>query len=155
MSRPPGGSLCLDFILTGSLEQISWPPPAQPARVDGLWRRTCFEAFVAPGPGKAYREFNFSPSGEWAAYAFSGYREEMAPAMVSAPSIEFVEGPGQCALRVGIDLDDDGDWRLALSAVIEDLAGDKSYWALAHPPGRPDFHHPAALALELPAPESA
>ncbi|HZF44227.1 MAG TPA: hypothetical protein VEZ48_12550 [Sphingomonadaceae bacterium] len=45
--------------------------------------------------------------------------------------------------------------RLALSAVIEESAGRKSYWALAHPPGAPDFHHPACFAAELPAPTRA
>jgi hypothetical protein len=38
---------------------------------------------------------------------------------------------------------------LALSAVIEDSAGTLSYWALRHPAGKPDFHHPQAFALEL------
>ena len=27
-----------------------------------------------PGEGPAYREFNFSPSGEWAVYDFRSYR---------------------------------------------------------------------------------
>jgi len=37
----------------------------------------------------------------------------------------------------------------ALSAVIEDDDGAFSYWALRHPPGKPDFHHPDAFALML------
>ena len=41
--------------------------------------------------------------------------------------------------------------KLALSAVIEELDGTKSYWALAHPPGKPDFHHPDCFALTLEA----
>ena len=40
---------------------------------------------------------------------------------------------------------------LGLSAVIEEADGNVSYWALAHPPGKPDFHHSDCLALELPA----
>ena len=35
----------------------------------------------------------------------------------------------------------DADWRLALTAVIEQRDSLKSYWALAHPAGQPDFHH--------------
>ena len=38
---------------------------------------------------------------------------------------------------------------LALAAVVEDEHGALSYWALKHPPGRPDFHHPDAFAAEL------
>jgi hypothetical protein len=36
-----------------------------------------------------------------------------------------------------------------LSALIEDQNGGKSYWALAHPPGKPDFHHADSFALEF------
>jgi hypothetical protein len=48
------------------------------------------------------------------------------------------------------DLRADARWRLGLSAVIEDMAGGKSYWALAHPPGKADFHHADSFARELP-----
>ena len=43
--------------------------------------------------------------------------------------------------------------RLALSPVIED--GALSYWALRHPPGRPDFHHQDAFTLEIAMPGTA
>jgi hypothetical protein len=44
----------------------------------------------------------------------------------------------------------DGRWRLALSAVIEETNGGKSHWALAHPAGKPDFHHADGFTYELP-----
>jgi hypothetical protein len=40
-------------------------------------------------------------------------------------------------------------WRLGLSALIEDKSGGTSYWALAHPPGKPDFHHADSFAYEF------
>jgi len=43
----------------------------------------------------------------------------------------------------------DQPWKLGLSAVIEERNGRKSYWALRHPAGQPDFHHPDCFALEL------
>ena len=43
----------------------------------------------------------------------------------------------------------DAELRLALSAVIEEQNGQRSYWALRHPPGPPDFHHPDGFALPL------
>ena len=43
--------------------------------------------------------------------------------------------------------------RLALSAVVEAADGELSYWALRHPPGRPDFHHIDAFDLQLDGPE--
>ena len=44
------------------------------------------------------------------------------------------------------------DLNLAFSAVIEETGGTKSYWALTHPPGKPDFHHPTCFTATLPAP---
>ncbi len=46
-------------------------------------------------------------------------------------------------------------WMLGVSAVVETKEGSLSYWALAHPPGKPDFHHPDSFALTLPPPEPA
>ena len=46
-------------------------------------------------------------------------------------------------------------WRLGLAAVIEETDGNRSYWALAHPPGDPDFHHSDCFALALPIAESS
>ena len=43
--------------------------------------------------------------------------------------------------------------RLGLSVVIEQADGSIAYWALAHPPGRPDFHHADCLACEVMAPQ--
>jgi hypothetical protein len=43
-----------------------------------------------------------------------------------------------------------GARRLGLSAVIEATDGTISYWALAHPSDKPDFHHPDSFVLELP-----
>jgi hypothetical protein len=53
-------------------------------------------------------------------------------------------------LRAELDIPAIGPCRLGLSAVLEDTAGMRSYWALAHPPGAPDFHNPDCFALELP-----
>ena len=40
--------------------------------------------------------------------------------------------------------------RIAASAVLENKSGHKSYWALAHPTDKPDFHHPDGFVLDLP-----
>jgi hypothetical protein len=34
-------------------------------------------------------------------------------------------------------------------AVIEEVNGYQCYWALAHPPGKADFHHPDCFVLEV------
>jgi len=148
------GALMLEYVIVGDIGDLSMPPPAPPERTDGLWQTTCFELFVADADG--YREFNFSPSGQWAAYRFAGYREGMTPLDMPAPTIGLAQSGEQLALTVTLDASalPPMPWKIGLSAVIEEQDGTKSYWALAHPPGRPDFHHPTCFALELPAPES-
>lgn len=125
------------------------PPAASPVRTDGLWQTTCFELFVKPAGGQGYFEFNFSPSTAWAAYRFDGYRAGMANLSLASPRIE----PIKDGVRVALDLGGlpEGDWLVGITAVIEEAGGAKSYWALCHPPGKPDFHHPDSFALELPA----
>ncbi|NEX92590.1 DOMON-like domain-containing protein [Caulobacter sp. 17J65-9] len=149
-------SLELRYLVTGAIDDLRLPAPAAPERADELWKHTCFEAFVARADG-GYYEFNFAPSTRWAAYGFAGYREGVADADVDAPVIEARADEGLYEVRVSLQLDRlpglpaDEVWPLALTAVIEDTDGGKSYWALRHPPGRPDFHHRDGFACELPA----
>src|SRR5438128_11633958 len=69
------GALALTYTLNGDSTRLRIPPPRSPRRADRLWQHTCFEAFVSAKGDVAYHEFNFAPSGEWAAYAFYRYRE--------------------------------------------------------------------------------
>ena len=139
----------LHYIVSGDIEGVLLPHVTSPERTDGLWQHTCFEAFVR-APDRYY-EFNFSHSTEWAVYRFNGYREGMSAARVDAPRIETMKQPGQLDVQVTLDLPADARGRLAISAIIEELSGDKSYWALGHPPGKADFHHQDGFTLELPA----
>jgi hypothetical protein len=150
-----GARLALHYRLSGRPEALVLPPPAAAVRTDELWRHTCFEAFVRPQPGEAYLEVNLAPSGQWAAYAFDGYRAGMRPAEVGEPGVLFARTADGLRLEAALDLADAAPWRLGVTAVIEEAGGRISYWALAHPPGKPDFHSPDCLALELPAPEGA
>src|SRR5262249_27711317 len=142
--------------------RLAIPGPAAPERTDELWRHTCFEAFLRPEPpdgaADAYAELNVAPSTQWAAYVFTGYREGMAPAPIVASAIELTQDAAGLVLAVRLNLAGlslpAGPCRLALSAVIEETTGAKSYWALAHPPGRPDFHHRSSFACALPAEEA-
>jgi hypothetical protein len=154
VARPDANILALTYEVTGRVGDLVIPSPAPPVRANGLWRHTCFEAFVRAPSGDAYAEFNFSPSGEWAAYGFSGYREGMTPLEIAAPQIE-VENTGvRLAVSVrlalgGVALAGARSSRLGISAVIEEAGGRVSYWALAHPPAKPDFHHRDSFVYEL------
>ncbi len=153
------GVLTLEYMVEGAVGHLSLPTAQAPARRDKLWQRTCFEAFLKQQGATGYAEFNFSPSGEWAAYQFDGYREGMAPHDVEGLSIATSKtdngGRGQLKLSATVALAQNLRFplRIGLSAVIEETDGTKSYWALNHPPGQPDFHHPDCFALTLEAPQ--
>lgn len=155
VDRAADRSLRLRYSLDADPEQLRLPAPiASAGRADELWRHTCFEVFVAQDPSPAYHEFNFSPSGEWAAYAFTAYRAGMTPLPLqhapqrcwqrAAGRLELVATLPAEALSAGA-----GALRLALSAVIEEQSGTITHWALKHPAGKPDFHHPESFALKL------
>jgi hypothetical protein len=149
-------ALHLRYALAGDPCALILPPPAAPERADELWRSTCFELFIRHGDG-AYWEFNFSPSGQWAAYSFTGYREGMRNLMIPPPAIRRRVRRRELVMAVTVPLSPEiGAAHLNLTAVIEEKSGTKSYWALAHPPeGPPDFHHPDCFVLELPPPSRA
>lgn len=139
-----GADWSLAYRVTGGALRVLATDP--PVRTDGLWRTTCFELFVRPEGGEGYQEFNFSPSTAWAAYAFTGYRTGLTDLPLDQPVIV----PLHDGIDVVLTLPNQSG-RLATTAVIEEEDGTKSYWALAHPPGKPDFHHPDCFALELSA----
>jgi hypothetical protein len=143
-----GGGLTLAWRLTGDLAHLAIPARAAAERTDGLWNHTCFEAFVA-AEGEGYLEFNIAPSTHWAAYRFDGYRQGMAALEIAAPKVETVTAGDVLEVRVALDVPLAGPWRIGLTAVIEAADGALSYWALAHPPGQPDFHHADGRVLAL------
>ena len=146
-----------DMLLTFYIapgDGLAVPESLPPGRADGLWQRTCCELFLKPEGGEAYIEFNLSPSGQWAAYAFDGYRAGMRNLELPVdPHIELERQGRSFVLEAEVDLASIPPGRLAasLSAVIEEADGTKSYWALRHPPGQPDFHHADGFVLELSA----
>ncbi len=119
-------------------------------RFNELWFRTCCELFLRdplhPGP---YLEFNFSPAGDWASYAFDGtlrgMRSHRWPGTIQAPKItQAADDRSGYRLLVEVAIP-----RVAIGActewyptvVLETMAG-ISLWAIWHPVDRPHFHHP-------------
>jgi hypothetical protein len=150
------GAFALVYSLAADLSRLRVPPHQEAQRVDELWKHTCFEAFIATSGAPSYCELNFSPSTQWAAYRFTGYREGMAPLDVEYPRpMRVRSGSHGLELHVAIrpidtsEPEEDARHRIALAAVIEEADGRISYWALRHPAGKPDFHHPDAFAFEL------
>lgn len=154
VERAPGERLWLRYRAELDLGRLVLPDPAEPARADGLWRTTCFELFLREPGASPYGEFNFSPSRRWAAYAFEDVREGRRDLeLPAAPAIACEVGTTHFALEATLALPPALQARplqAAITAVIEQAGGAKSYWALAHPAGAPDFHDPTGFAAELP-----
>ena len=152
--RTQGGTprLHLRYTLHADVQALRLPGRRPPRFADGLWRHTCFEAFVGAPGGSAYHEFNFAPSGQWAAYDFRGYRTGMAEyEPVSAPRIDVDRGLSVSTFTVFLPECEFAGARFAgLSAVIEEQGGRLSYWAARHGGEKPDFHNPACFMLPVP-----
>ena len=138
--------LKVSFRLQGDIGRLRIPAPRTPRAADGLWQHTCCEVFIGRKGAPAYREFNLSPSGEWAAYEFTRYRQGAA-LVIPDPRIVMRRTSGQLELEGTVPVNQ--ETQIGLSAVIEDADGNLSYWALRHAPGKPDFHHADSFALEL------
>lgn len=135
-------------------QRLVVPSFAGKGRADGLWHATCFELFLKPEGGAPYLEINLSPSERWNAYDFAAYRWDMQER-------PFPREP-ECTLRLGSSFAifdaaipvgglPGAECAMGLSAVIEEEGGVMSYWALAHPDAKPDFHAPACFTATLPA----
>ena len=146
-----GAVLEVRYALAGTLSGLRVDPP----RTGELWQHTCFEIFIASRGMPSYYEFNFSPAGDWAAHAFSSYRNGARLADAALDPQLAVRG---CTERLELDarvaldrLHLSGELAIGLSAVIEATDGSLSYWALRHAPGKPDFHHADTFALTIDA----
>jgi hypothetical protein len=176
LDRSADGLLQFHYRLDADIARMRVPAVRERRQVDELWKHTCFEAFVALAgsaseqvsrappadaglPTGAYRELNFAPSTEWAAYAFTGYRAGMTPVAMTAPQIRVESTPRSLELIAPVDIRTlfaanaadavHPKLKIAIAAVLEDDAGGITYWALQHAPARPDFHHPAGFSLEV------
>jgi hypothetical protein len=159
LTRGHKGAVKLCYSVHGDIRQIDLPSPLDAARTDGLWQHSCFEMFVRPDGRQGYCEFNFSPSSQWAAYGFDGYRNGMAEmeGMVP-PEISMLSTPKRLDMHVSLSV---GllavwpEWHVGLSTIIEEKDGTKSYWALSHPAGVADFHDQDCFIAKLSASRSS
>jgi hypothetical protein len=141
--------LHLLYTVDGGTGGLAIPASAAPDRADGLWQTTCLELFVRDDAG-AYREFNFSPSTQWAAYHFTGRREGMtALPMQHPPHIMVRRTRETLVIAVTVPILLAQPTIIGLTAVIAEESGAKSFWALAHGGDVPDFHDPAGFVATI------
>jgi len=148
-------TLSIVYRIAGDIERLRLPPPGFARRADGLWQHSCFEAFLRAGPVASYYEFNFAPSGDWAAYRFGRPRSERGTPEMPAPRMERRHYPGGYELGATIpmtalpELARAIEIEGAIAAVIEADDGTLSHWALAHAGAKPDFHDPSSFTLKV------
>jgi hypothetical protein len=155
----------LRYLWSGPSAQILWPDRVPHADVRGerrdyLWHHTCGEWFIGEAGSPGYIEFNFSPSGHWAAYRFADYRQSLGDLVWegSPPEIEFSLEAQRAELRAWVPWaafasfvsEPVREWQLGFTCVVErrisvSPAGTASadtleYWAVSHPRAQPEFH---------------
>lgn len=136
----------LIFSLDNLNNKLLIPPAKTPAQRDNLWQHLCCEAFIGIVDQPEYLEFNFSPSGEWAAYQFSDYRKRIEWNNPTPPEIHTTRTKLALLLETTIRLDtlpaifQNQPLEIGISTVLEDKDHNLAYLALAHSQNKPDFH---------------
>ncbi len=137
------------FLMEGDVGRIKVPMHVHGQRQDNLWKNTCFEIFWQPEGGTYYREFNLSPSSQWAAYDFDDFRLNSRDAPVGAMAIACSAHDAKLELEASLASELSTPADVALNAVVEDLEGNIQFWALAFPDGKPEFHSEVCRAKKL------
>lgn len=147
--------LTITYQVTGNIESLSIPrPSAAPVRRNGLWKESCFECFIQGYGHNHYHEMNLSPSGDWNMYYFSEYRSGMVEesAVQQIESTTTIQG-NKTTICCSIPLNGCGLMesflQVGISCVLLHGSGTLSYWALAHPGPKPDFHDARAFCITL------
>lgn len=137
------------FRIDGDMAGIVVPASAPSVRTSDLWRSTCFEAFWAGEGAESYTELNISPSTQWAAWRFVGYRGEAMDAVVEGTAFASTASDAHFEMEASMALSLPLPARIALTAVIKTRDGALQYWAPAFAPGKPDFHAAACRTIQL------
>lgn len=160
-----GNQLAITYRLRGPLASVVLPAPrtaSTPKRLDGLWKHTCFELFLAAEGMEPYWEVNLAPNGDWNLYRLESYRQGLTPVSDRNALPFTVRASGQDqeqgSLEVALTLELPQELveecrhrhlRLGITAVIEHGEGSLTYWALAHGGEEADFHRRGDFVLRL------
>ncbi|MBW0145076.1 DOMON-like domain-containing protein [Sphingomicrobium clamense] len=142
----------LTYTILDSDEDLAIPE-GDGIRRDGLWLQTCLEFFLGRASEDSYREFNFSPGGDWAAYSFDRARQgKRQLLMPEDPKVAWRRDKKRWVLEADLminDLPENGACNL--TAVIGEKDGTKTHWAALHAPDAPDFHDPLCFSVPFPS----
>ncbi|MBD1846164.1 DOMON-like domain-containing protein [Cyanobacteria bacterium FACHB-63] len=145
--------LILQYDLIDNQSQVLIPDKTLPNRKHNLWETTCFEFFIGAQNDRAYWEFNLSPSGDWNVYRFDDYRAGMQEETAfSALPFEVETRSHHTTLTIELDLEViklTQPLEISVTAVIEQLNHNITYWAIEHCGTEADFHIRDSFALRL------
>jgi hypothetical protein len=143
-----------EFVLRGDTRAIQWPAAAgHTSPGTDLWKHTCFELFISQPGHRDYWEYNFSPSRQWAIYAFQDYRQPAPLAATHTPIIELPHhSDTEFTLQVRFTPESpliNTPLNIGVAAIIETTDGQRHHYALRHCGNKPDFHLRESFLLEL------
>jgi hypothetical protein len=158
-----GDILEIQYQLIGDLDAVAIAAPVgTPSRRFELWEATCLEFFLAPIGQHHYWEFNLSPSGDWNVFRLDDYRQGLRnEEQFQTLPFEVTHQNRELSLFLRVDLgglieacassSDDRHQPLVagVTTVIQNRAGDFSYWALCHPGPEADFHRRDSFTIGL------
>jgi hypothetical protein len=153
---PEGGAVFEFQLVESRIDRLAIPASCASEPADALWQHTCFEVFLGVPGEPGYREYNFSPSGQWAVYAFRGWRDRIEDfAIEDAPAVRCAHTTDALVLEARIPaallpkVPAGSDLQVNLAAVIERTDGALEYWTLRHVAAQPDFHARDTFVLTL------
>jgi hypothetical protein len=138
--------LSILYAVKGDIDEILLPKPSASMRQDDLWKATCFEFFLAIPDQPEYWEFNMSPPSAWNIYHMDAYRrigfhEEIK---IQQLPFDFQKVDDEYLLNVSMGLSPvlqaSQKIQVGITAIIQTMDGNETYWALAHPGPQADFH---------------
>ena len=149
-------NIFIHYAVSGEIDRILLPAKSpSPSRTDDLWKATCFEFFVAIPNQPGYWEFNMSPSSDWNVYGMDAYRKVGFREETGFTKLPFVfkETDQQLSLDISVDLfpilQPQQTAQIGITAIIQTMEGNESYWALAHPGSQADFHLREGFVLSV------
>ena len=151
-----GNIFFLSYKVKGKINQLLLSAKsAFPSRTDDLWKATCFEFFIAIPDQPEYWEFNMSPSEDWNVYKMDAYRRVGFCEETAFMQLPFLleETDNTLNLDISVDLNPilqpKQKVQVGITAIIQTVDRNESYWALAHPDTQPDFHLRESFSLTL------
>ena len=146
------GEIQVTYLLSDLEEKINFEYELNNQRVIGLWENTCFEFFIL-SPAGDYYEFNFATNLNWNIFHFKNYRSKLKEAKdCPVPLIDVRENKLHFTYNLNSlpkDFYKMGKMKVGITAVLKDKNSKLTYWSLAHPKDKADFHSQVGMTISL------